>query len=83
MPHAAALGRGGVRARAELAAQNVGDGVIRAPFAGVVAERFIEVGQFVRQDSEVATPRLRRSDPAASWRCPRRRSPHVQRGRAR
>ncbi len=42
-------------ARAELAAQNVGDGVIRAPFAGIIAERFIEVGQFVRQDSKVAT----------------------------
>ncbi len=42
-------------ARAELAAQNVGDGVIRAPFAGIIAERFIEVGQYVRQDSKVAT----------------------------
>jgi membrane fusion protein (multidrug efflux system) len=42
-------------ARAALAAQNVGDGVIRAPFAGVVTERFIEVGQFVRQDSRVVT----------------------------
>lgn len=42
-------------ARAALAAQSVGDGVIRAPFAGVVAERFIEVGQYVRQDSKVAT----------------------------
>jgi membrane fusion protein (multidrug efflux system) len=42
-------------ARAALAAQNVGDGVIRAPFAGVIAERFIEVGQYVRQDSKVAT----------------------------
>lgn len=42
-------------ARAELAAQNVGDGMIRAPFAGLIAERFIEVGQFVRQDSKVAT----------------------------
>jgi membrane fusion protein, multidrug efflux system len=42
-------------ARAELAAQNVGDGVIRAPFAGIVAERFIEVGQYVRQDTKVAT----------------------------
>jgi RND family efflux transporter MFP subunit len=42
-------------ARADLAAQNVGDGVIRAPFGGVVAERFIEVGQFVRQDSKVVT----------------------------
>lgn len=42
-------------ARADLAAQNVGDGIIRAPFAGLVAERFVEVGQYVRQDSKVAT----------------------------
>lgn len=42
-------------ARAALAAQNVGDGVIRAPFAGIIAERFIEVGQYVRQDSKVAS----------------------------
>lgn len=42
-------------ARAALAAQNVGDGIIRAPFAGTVTERFIEVGQFVRQDSRVVT----------------------------
>lgn len=42
-------------ARAELAAQNVGDGIIRAPFGGLVAERFIEVGQYVRQDSKVAS----------------------------
>lgn len=42
-------------ARAALAAQNVGDGVIRAPFSGVVTERYVEVGQYVRQDSRVAT----------------------------
>ncbi len=42
-------------ARADLAAQNVGDGQIRAPFTGIIAERFVEVGQFVRQDSKVAT----------------------------
>lgn len=42
-------------ARARLAAQNVGDGIIRAPFAGVVTERQIEVGQYVRQDTRVAT----------------------------
>jgi membrane fusion protein, multidrug efflux system len=42
-------------ARADLAAQNVGDGIIRAPFAGIIAERFIEVGQYVRQDTKVAT----------------------------
>lgn len=42
-------------ARARLAAQNVGDGVIRAPFAGVVTERYVEAGQYVRQDSRVVT----------------------------
>lgn len=42
-------------ARAALAAQNVGDGLIRAPFAGVVTERYVEVGQFVRQESRVVT----------------------------
>jgi membrane fusion protein, multidrug efflux system len=42
-------------ARAALAAQNVGDGLIRAPFAGVVTERFVEVGQYLRQDSRVVT----------------------------
>lgn len=42
-------------ARARLAAQNVGDGAIRAPFAGVVTERYVEVGQFLRQDSRVVT----------------------------
>jgi RND family efflux transporter MFP subunit len=42
-------------ARAALAAQNVGDGVIRAPFTGVVTERYVEVGQYVRQDSRIVT----------------------------
>ncbi|MFZ5892943.1 MAG: efflux RND transporter periplasmic adaptor subunit [Myxococcota bacterium] len=42
-------------ARAQLAAQNVGDGIIRAPFAGVVTERYVEVGQYVRQDSRIVT----------------------------
>lgn len=41
--------------RARLAAQNVGDGVIRAPFAGVVTQRYVEIGQYLRQDSRVAT----------------------------
>jgi len=40
-------------ARAQAAAIVVGDGIIRAPFGGVVTERYIEVGQFVRQDTKV------------------------------
>ncbi|MDB4935678.1 MAG: putative Co/Zn/Cd efflux system rane fusion protein [Labilithrix sp.] len=43
------------QARSQLAAQNVGDGVIRAPFAGVVAERYVDVGEFVHSDSRVIT----------------------------
>jgi membrane fusion protein, multidrug efflux system len=40
-------------ARARLAAQNVGDGLVRAPFDGVVTDRYIEVGQYLRHDSRV------------------------------
>jgi len=54
MPHAAALAQA-AGVRAQLAAQNVGDGTIRAPFAGVVTERYVEVGQYVRQDSRIVT----------------------------
>jgi RND family efflux transporter MFP subunit len=43
------------RARAASAAQMVGDGMIRAPFAGTITERYIDVGEFVRQDSKVVT----------------------------
>ncbi|WP_437589090.1 efflux RND transporter periplasmic adaptor subunit [Sorangium sp. So ce1000] len=59
-------------ARARAAAQSVGDGQIRAPFDGVVAERFVDVGEYVRQDSRVVAlvskgaPRLRFTVPEAS-----------------
>lgn len=43
------------RARAAIAGQSVGDGVIRAPFAGSVAERYVDVGEYVRSDSRVIT----------------------------
>lgn len=49
------LGVSAARARAALAGQIVGDGVIRAPFAGSVAERFVDVGEFVRSDTRVVT----------------------------
>jgi len=42
-------------ARARAASQSVGDGQIRAPFDGIVTERFIEVGEYVRHDSRVAS----------------------------
>ena len=43
------------QARAASAAQMVGDGMIRAPFAGMVTERYVNVGEFVRQDTRVVS----------------------------
>lgn len=40
-------------ARQRMAAKNVGDGVIRAPFTGVVTERFVDVGEYVQPSSRV------------------------------
>ncbi len=43
------------RARESIAAKNVGDGIIRAPFSGVVTERFVEVGEYVQASSRVVS----------------------------
>lgn len=40
-------------ARQRIAAKNVGDGIIRAPFSGVVIERFVDVGEYVQPSSRV------------------------------
>src|SRR5262249_50278993 len=42
-------------AREDLAAKAVGDTVIRAPFAGVVDEKSVTVGEYVRAGAPVAT----------------------------
>jgi membrane fusion protein, multidrug efflux system len=42
-------------ARQRMAAKNVGDGVIRAPFTGVVTERFVDVGEYVQPSSRVVS----------------------------
>lgn len=49
------LGVAAADARASMAAQMVGDGVLRAPFAGAVSERYIDVGEYVRADSRIVT----------------------------
>lgn len=41
-------------ARRDLAQKAIDDGTIRAVFSGVVAERMVEPGEYVRQDSPVA-----------------------------
>jgi len=43
------------KARQNIAAKNVGDGTIRAPFAGVISERFVEVGEYVQPPSKVVS----------------------------
>jgi RND family efflux transporter MFP subunit len=43
------------RARASEAARALGDTSIRAPYAGVIGERFVSVGDYVRPDSKVVT----------------------------
>ncbi len=42
-------------ARSQLAAQNVGDGIVRAPFAGSISERYVDVGAYVHVDTKVVT----------------------------
>jgi RND family efflux transporter MFP subunit len=43
------------RARQSIAAKNVGDGMIRAPFSGVITERYVEVGEYVQASSRVVS----------------------------
>lgn len=42
-------------ARVEEALRTLKDGEVRAPFAGLISERAVNVGDYVRQDSPVAT----------------------------
>lgn len=42
-------------ARASRASKEVADSMIRAPFAGVVVERFVSVGEFVNPGSKIAS----------------------------
>ncbi|HJZ84892.1 MAG TPA: efflux RND transporter periplasmic adaptor subunit [Polyangia bacterium] len=42
-------------AREALAGKALGDATIRAPFAGMIAERFAQVGEYIRAGSPVAT----------------------------
>ncbi len=43
------------RARADLARKTLADATVRAPFAGMVGERFVNVGEYVQQSSRVAS----------------------------
>jgi RND family efflux transporter MFP subunit len=41
------------QARQNIASKNVGDGTIRAPFSGIVSERYVDVGEYVQPSSKV------------------------------
>lgn len=43
------------QARQSVAAKNVGDGIVRSPFAGVITERYVEVGEYVQASSRVVS----------------------------
>jgi len=51
----APLNREAAEARKNIAAKNVGDGRILSPFAGVVTDRFIQVGEYVQPQTRVAS----------------------------
>jgi RND family efflux transporter MFP subunit len=51
----APLNREAAEARQSIAAKNVGDGVIRSPFAGVITDRYVEVGEYVQASSRVVS----------------------------
>lgn len=42
-------------ARARLANKNLGDAVVRAPFRGMVADRYVSEGEYVRPDTRVVS----------------------------
>jgi membrane fusion protein (multidrug efflux system) len=42
-------------ARADLASQTVSDSTVRAPFPGMVGDRFVSVGEYVQPSTKVAT----------------------------
>lgn len=51
----APLSREAAQARQSIAAKNVGDGTIRAPFSGIVSERYVDVGDYVQASSKVVS----------------------------
>jgi membrane fusion protein (multidrug efflux system) len=51
--HATALSVDAARARQDAALKLLGDAVIKAPFAGVVSERYVNVGEYVQPQSRI------------------------------
>ena len=51
----AALSIEAAEVRRQVAAKNLGDGTVRAPFTGTVTERSVEVGEFLEEKSKVVS----------------------------
>jgi len=49
--HAAAA----AEARSQVATKSVADGRVRAPFAGVIADRYVHAGEYVHEDTRIVT----------------------------
>jgi len=57
------------QARVSLAGKSVADGVVRAPFDGVVSERWVSPGEWASPGTRLRPPRMRTSRPLAGrWR---------------
>src|SRR5690606_11520074 len=67
------------RARQNMVAKSVGDGVIRAPFAGVVTERMVEVGENGKVPSAVVS-QSQASELRVVFSVPERNIPQVKLG---
>lgn len=77
----AALSIDAAQARERMLAKNVGDGMIRSPFSGVVTDRFIEIGEYVQSSSRVVAL-AQVQDLKLLFQVPERNFPDVKRGAA-
>jgi RND family efflux transporter MFP subunit len=75
----APLNRETAEARQSMAAKNVGDGRILAPFAGVVTDRYVQVGDYVQAPSRVVSL-MQVSDLRLEFSLPEQNYPDVKTG---
>lgn len=77
----APLNRETAEARQNMAAKNVGDGRIRSPFAGIVTDKYVQVGEYVQPSSRVVSL-AQVSDLRLEFSLPEQNYPDVKAGAA-
>ncbi len=77
----APLNRETAEARQSIAAKNVGDGRIRSPFAGIVTDKYVQVGEYVQPSSRVVSL-AQVSDLRLEFSLPEQNYPDVKAGAA-